>query len=629
MNVVTVIPIARGAFVEELTYYSASLLSPGDLVEIPLRGKRVRALVAGCESAVTHKAELKASRFSLKKIGKLLTSAYLSPAFLDAARTCADFYAAPLSLVLSVVLSSTVLDCGESLPALTQHQCGLREERYVVSDSDEERLSLYKKLIRETFVKRRSVLVILPTVKDVSAAALVLGRGINNSVRIVHGEQSTEELGKIIKEFANGTALLIVGTPTALALTGGSVETLIVDQENTSAYKALARPFIDMRRFAEFLCDASSVRFITGDSVLSAESMLRIESGALTPLVPVKTRAHTHGEVHLINMRNEERGAVKKKEKGRAIGEALGKLITETVKKAGHVALLGARRGVAPSTVCGDCGETVRCLRCGSPVVLHESAGRQNGESEYIYACHQCGALQEPPEGCQNCGSWKLVMLGIGTQKAREELKERFPRVPVFSLDSDSVKSRAVAEERVRQFYATRGSILLGTEMLIPYLQAPIELVGIISVDTLLVIPDFKISERLFVMLTRLRERAVEHFAIQTRNPDAPTIAYAARGQLVEFQRAELEARRALNYPPYATLIKISRQGKRDTIRTDMEKLTEELREWNPLLYAGPTGAMHILLKIAFPHWPDKRLAGIVKELSPRYAVDIDPSSIL
>src|SRR3989344_2757885 len=314
MNVVTVIPIARGAFVEELTYYSASLLSPGDLVEIPLRGKRVRALVAGCESAVTHKAELKASRFSLKKIGKLLTSAYLSPAFLDAARACADFYAAPLSLVLS--------------------------------DSDEERLSLYKKLIRETFVKRRSVLVILPTVKDVSAAALVLGRGINNSVRIVHGETSTEELGKIIKEFANGTALLIVGTPTALALTGGSVETLIVDQENTSAYKALARPFIDMRRFAEFLCDASSVRFITGDSVLSAESMLRIESGALTPLVPVKTRAHTHGEVHLINMRNEERGAVKKKEKGRAIGEALGKLITETVKKAGHVALLGARRGV-------------------------------------------------------------------------------------------------------------------------------------------------------------------------------------------------------------------------------------------------------------------------------------------
>src|SRR3990167_7397512 len=245
MNVVTVIPIARGAFVEELTYYSASLLSPGDLVEIPLRGKRVRALVAGCESAVTHKAELKASRFSLKKIGKLLTSAYLSPAFLDAARACADFYAAPLSLVLSAVLSSTVLDCGESLPALTQHQCGLREERYLVSDSDEERLSLYKKLIRETFVKRRSVLVILPTVKDVSAAAL--------------------------------------------ALTGGSVETLIVDQENTSAYKALARPFIDMRRFAEFLCDASSVRFITGDSVLSAESMLRIESGALTPLVPVKT----------------------------------------------------------------------------------------------------------------------------------------------------------------------------------------------------------------------------------------------------------------------------------------------------------------------------------------------------
>ncbi len=627
MNVITVIPIARGAFVEELSYYSASTLSPGDLVEIPLRGKRTRALVMTCENAAIHKAELKASRFSLQRIGRVLRPAYISPAFLEAARGLADFYVAPLSIILSAVLPSSVLDSGESLPALLRYESEVRGERYVVSDSDEERLSLYKRIVREAFVKRRSVLVILPTIRDAIVVSQILGRGISDSIRVVHGETEKKQIAKIIRELSGDTALCIVGTATALSLIGGSVETLIVDRENSTAYKSLTRPFIDMRRWGELLCNASSVRFILGDSVLRAESMLRIESGTLIPLIPVKTRAQTQASIHIVNMREEERSAVKKKEKGRAIGETLGKLITETAKKEGHIVLMGARRGLAPSTVCGDCGETVRCVRCKNPVVLHQLAG------EYVYACHRCGHMQEPPDGCQNCGSWKLVMLGVGTQKAREELKERFPQVPVFSVDSDSLKSQKVAEERVREFYATRGSILLGTEMLIPYLSAPVDVVGIISVDALLVIPDFQISERLFVMLTRLRERSREHFVIQTRNPDAPALSFAAHGQLVEFYRAELEARRSLNYPPYATLIKITRRGNRDAVYTDLEKIAAELREWSPSLYAGvssTTGAvMHILLKIAPHHWPDERLADILKELPPRYVVDVDPASIL
>jgi len=630
MNVVTVIPLSRGVFAEELTYYSSALVAPGDLVEISIRGKKCKALVLSYESAQSRKAELKASQYSLKKIQKVLHPSLISPQFLSAAKKIAEYHTAPLSTTLSALLPKSLLDANSSLPALAPRETGVHTEKYIVADSDEERFSLYKKLVRESFVGRRSVLIIEPTHEDVSGVLEILGRGISNSVRKVSGESTKTEMRKIIGELAGEMPLLIIGTPIALSLIGGSVETVILDRENTPSYKICARPFIDMRRFAEYLADQTHIRLIFGDSVVRTESILRIDKGELIPLISVKTRIPSRAITHLINMREEERDAIKKKEAGKAIGVTLAKLITETIKKDGQVVLLGARRGTAPSTVCGDCGETVRCSRCGNPTVLHSV------DNSYLYACHRCGHLEEPPEGCKKCGSWRLTMLGIGTQKTQEELKLLFPKTPLFCVDSDSVRSRSVAKERVDAFYTTRGSILLGTEMLIPYLVNPVDLVGIVSVDTLLVIPDFRIGERLFTMLNRLRERASEHFCIQTRDPESPILTNASRGQLAEFYRAETETRKMLEYPPFSVLVKISRSGRHDAVMSDIEALSGELREWSPAIYASPgtssaheSGTMHILLKIEPSRWPEKRLCSILRELSPRFVVDIDPVNIL
>lgn len=630
MNLITVIPLSRGVFAEELSYYSAGTVSDGDLVEISIRGKKYKALVIAQAPLTIHKAELKASRYSLKKIEKVLYPLFMSPQFLAAARKTAAYYAAPLSTTLSALLPKSLLEAQVALPSIKARESGIRPEKYVVSDTAEERFSLYKKLVRESFVGRRSVLIVEPTREDVLGVEGILGRGISTSVRIISGDSTKADIKKISTELNGDTPLLIIGTTAALALAGGSIETIIIDKENNPSYKMLTRPFIDMRRFAEYLADESLIRLILGDSVLRTESVLRLEKEEFVPFVSIKTRIPSRANIHLINMREEERSAVKKREAGKAIGLSLARLIIETVKKEGQVVLLGARRGVAPSTVCRDCGETVRCTRCGNPAVLHSV------HDTYLYSCHRCGHTEEPPDGCRKCGSWNLTLLGIGTEKTYEEAKHLFPNTKLFCVDSDSARSRSIARERITEFYATRGSILIGTEMILPFLVRPVDLVAVVSVDTMLVIPDFRIGERLFVLLNRLREQATEHFCIQTRDPEAATLLYASRGQVAEFHRAEIEVRKALLYPPFSVLIKISRSGKQSAVLDEIKALSTELREWNPAIYASPGqsgelrfATMHILLKLAPEQWPHERLVRILKGLSPRFLVDIDPLNIL
>ncbi len=630
MNLVTVIPLSRGVFAEELSYYSAKTVSEGDLVEISIRGKKHKALVIAHTPLTIHKAELKASRYSLKKIEKVLHPLFMSPQFLAAARKTARYYAAPISTTLSALLPKSLLDAHIALPPINIRESGVRPEKYLISDTTEERFSLYKKLVRESFVGRRSVLIIEPTREDVLVVESILGRGIGNSVRIISGETTKTEIKKISTELIGDTPLLIIGTAAALALSGGSIETIIIDRENTPSYKMLVRPFIDARRFAEYLADESLFRLIIGDSVLRTETMTRLEKGEFVPLVSIKTRIPSRANIHLVNMREEEREAVKKKKAGKAIGTSLTKLITETIKKEGNVVLFGARRGTAPSTVCSDCGETVRCTRCDNPAVLHSV------NDAYLYTCHRCGHTEEPPDGCKKCGSWRLTMLGVGTEKTYEEARELFPNTKLFCVDSDNARSRTSARERITEFYATRGSILIGTEMILPFLVRPVDLVAVVSIDTLLVIPDFRIGERLFVLLNRLREQAMEHFFIQTRDPESVILLYASRGQLAEFHRAEAEVRKILLYPPFSVLIKISRSGKQNAVLDDIEALSTELREWSPAIYASPktsgmhgSTTMHILLRLAPERWPHERLIHILKELSPRFLVDIDPLNIL
>lgn len=630
MYVVKVAPITKGLFKGELSYFSKEDLPRGALALATIRGKSTPSIILESSPLDEQKTSVRKSAFALKKLGNLKERSYLSEVCIRAAEETALYHACSLPEALSTLLPNTYTGAGLPYPLLKERSFNTKVEEYVLQDSDTDRYAHYKRLVREAFARKRSLMFVVPTYADLIYAERELGRGIEDHVHILHGAQSApamKKAGLAIRETAQ--PILLLTTPIGFAFLRDDMDTIIVDRESSSAYKRSTRPFIDTRIAFRALAKKAHIKLIWGDILLRTETLDELENGNLLPLTPVKFRLISQAECHILNIRAEEKEALLRKEKGRAIGHALALAIEQSISTTGRVFLLAGRRGLSPTTVCSDCGETVRCSRCSTPFVLHHI------DKRYVYACHSCGHSEVPPDDCPSCGSWKLTLLGIGIEKAEEELRKRFPQSKLIRIDSDSSTGKNSTEEKVAEFYQTPGSILLATEMAIPYLRDPIEMVGVISIDALLVLPDFRIRARIMNMLTRIRERATDSFLIQTRNPDEELFSFAVKGSLMEFFRTDREERKTYEYPPYYTLIKITRTGRRDVVLDDMAALSKEFKIYSPSIIASyeevPRGitTMHALIRIPTQEWPQHDVRLLLQELPPEFVVDIDPLNIL
>ncbi|MEK7118066.1 MAG: hypothetical protein AAB869_00465, partial [Patescibacteria group bacterium] len=325
--------------------------------------------------------------------------------------------------------------------------------------------------------------------------------------------------------------------------------------------------------------------------------------------------------------------------------------VLEDVRAKGtHCFILGVRRGFAPMTVCGDCGTVVSCIRCSAPMVLHrkgqsvvdspqslakEGNANKDNHSASIFLCHRCGLEKDTEILCGHCGGWRLTPLGIGITQAEETIRRRFPDTRIFRIDRDVIKNHAEAQAIVGKFYQTPGSIMIGTEMAIPYLTTPLAAVAILSVNSLLTMPDFRMGERVFRLLITLREKAREHFLVQTRDPTIPLFALATEGNIGEFLRTELDVRQRLLYPPFSTLLKFTYEGKKDDGVAAMNEIEKMFSAYHPVAFpsfiARVKGKcrMNALIKIPPGGWPNDELTQLVRALPPEIEVRVNPESVI
>lgn len=623
-------PLSRGIQKEALHYFSAKEVPIGSLVSIPLRGKATLGIVLSSSPLEKEKSSLRRSSAPLKKISKIVAPSYLSPLFIEAARETATYHTGSLPATLAALLPNDYTQNGNPYPALLLRTSGTAAEVQAVQEGDAERYAYYKRLVREAFARNHSLVLIVPTIADLTRAERELSRGVSEHVFTLHSALTPKEFTKNASTLlASEQPTLLIASPIALPFIRPDVDIIIIDRESAPSYKTMARPFIDVRVFARILCRVTKIRLLFGDTLLRTETLHEVDAGTIIPAGTIKYRLATKAQCDVVDMRAEEREALSKKEKGRAIGTALRGAIKEALARKGRVVLLTARKGLAPTTVCSDCGETVACPRCGTPFVLHKAHG------EFVYACHRCGHSEVPPEGCPSCGSWKLTLLGIGIEKTADELGALFPSTKLFRVDSDVTRGKHDVQKVVDEFYATHGSILLCTELALPYLGTGVELTGVISVDSLLVIADFRMQQRIMSLLVRLRGFANDRFIIETRDAAHPLFARAATGALIEFYRADLADRERFHYPPFSVLIKITRTGRRDTVLDDMEQLMAALKDYNPTLYASYESAvrglvtMNLLLPVPTEGWPNAELIALLQSLPPDFSVDIDPANIL
>jgi len=229
----------------------------------------------------------------------------------------------------------------------------------------------------------------------------------------------------------------------------------------------------------------------------------------------------------------------------------------ERVISAGQQAILFLnRRGSATYVFCRDCGFSLKCPRCDTPLIFH-TAGKEN------LVCHRCGYRRNMPRRCPQCGSARIRQYGTGTQKVEVEVQRLFPGALTIRWDHETTRKKGAHEFILEEFISRRANILIGTQMLAKGLDLPfVTLVGIILADVGLNLPDYRAGERTFQVLTQVSGRAGRsplggEVILQTFQPGHYVIQAASQHDYEQFSRQELEYRRSLAYPPFTNLVRM------------------------------------------------------------------------
>ena len=251
-------------------------------------------------------------------------------------------------------------------------------------------------------------------------------------------------------------------------------------------------------------------------------------------------------------------------------------ILKEKLENSNKSILFIARRGTSTIVLCRECGYIAKCRSCDVPMVYHEE------KSSRRLVCHHCGKDDIAPVLCPNCKSIKIKYLGAGTQKVESEIKKLFPDKKVFRLDGDISEKPTEQQKIITELKNSDNTILIGSQMILNK-DLDTDLMAIISIDTILNLPDFKSSERVFQTINQLVNMTRNKFIIQTYNADSKTIKYAIENNFNTFYNEEIEARKKYNYPPFSEIIKLSYSHKDFTIAKNdalilKNKLEQQIR---------------------------------------------------
>ncbi len=621
--ILTVIPVTRGVLRDELHYYSGESVDIGSVVEAPLRNKNISAAVVKCENAKTLKTDLKKYPYEVKKIITPKIHYQFPHAFMRAAQETSRHFLAPSGQIVNFFFKPPFDKTALNEPTKVDQKLKIKkEERLVMQAPEEERVAFYKSLIREEFAKKSSLFFCLPSHALLENLALTLGKGIEEYTYILSGSQSKKEINHTLEKIKQGGhAFILLATPHFLSLFDTNFGTIILENEATPHYKTKERPFFDISKFIQFLADETGARLILADSLLSIETLYLKEKGAYLPITPFKYRLLKENSINVVDMRK-----LKGDQAGGILSQELIGQISKALAEKENLFLFVLRKGVSPTTVCVDCGQELICKECASPLVLYHPP---------IYLCHKCLKRYSADVRCSNCRSWRLNPIGIGLDKAEELLRSKFSTSPIYKIDGATVKNDKKAKEIMRRFMETPGSILLGTELGLNYLNKKIAYTGIISLDSLFALPDYSMSEKVFSILLRLSHKTEKTLLIQTRKPEEKIFQHFSRGNLLDFYRNEIEMREKFHYPPAKLLIKISLAGIKEEVEKELSEVKKILADYKPEVYLSMTEKVkgkergNLLLRLAPSDWPNEILSHKLITLDPKITVEINPSTLL
>ena len=332
--------------------------------------------------------------------------------------------------------------------------------------------------------------------------------------------------------------------------TSGSI---IVDEEHDAAYKSDRTPRLQARDVAIRLAELAGAAIVLGSATPAVESIGRARERRLRPDRPAVASGRAPPR------RSRSSTCAPSWPPGSAAScPARWRRRSPALDTAGgeQAILVLNRRGTASVVLCRDCGHVQACPDCERPLVYHQAGT--------TLRCHHCGRATPLASRCPSCGSPRIRYLGGGTERVEREVRDTFPGLRVGRLDRDVVEHRGAAERVIDAFADGRLDVLVGTSLVTKGLDIPsVTLVGIVSSDVALNLPDERAAERTYQLLVQAIGRAGRgerpgHAILQTYQPDHPAIVAAATGDRTAFYDAELALRERFGSPPFGRLVKLT-----------------------------------------------------------------------
>ncbi len=431
---------------------------------------------------------------------------------------------------------------------------------------------IYFELSRRIIDEGKQVLYLVP---EIALTPQILRRArqrFGEMVALLHSNMSDGERYDQWFKIKRGEARFILGARSALFAPFESLGLIVVDEEHESTYKQEESPRYHAREVVEQLAVLTGAKVIMGSATPSLESFHAVKQGKYG-YVELNRRYNRNPlpEVLVIDMREELKRGNKT-----IFSEALSQGIQERLERHEQVVLLLNRRGHSTFVMCRDCGESLRCPSCEVSLTYHSH--------DTVLRCHYCDYRQPIPDICPKCRSHRIRYFGSGTQKLEAELSTMFPEARVIRMDVDSTSKKGAHQRIYQRLIDGEVDILLGTQMIAKGLDLPkVTLVGVISADITLNMPDFRGAERTFQLLTQVAGRAGRgerpgQVIFQTYNPDHYALQFAKVHDYIGFYETEIENRRLLKYPPYTELLKFGFSGiRREKVVSAAEAFREQL----------------------------------------------------
>jgi len=475
---------------------------------------------------------------------------------------------------------------------------------------------VYIECIRRCLERGGSAVVLVPEISLTPQIVRRFKSHFGNHAQVVHSRMTPGERSDVWRLAREGACRIVIGPRSALFAPLKDVNLIVVDEEHEASYKQYdATPRYHARDVAIMRGQQENAVVLLGSATPSLESYANALHGKFTLLeMPERadqavlptvdlvdmTAEHRHAYLQLkTSLPPDERGGLRHFHHSALSGRLREQIALRLQKKEGII-LLQNRRGFAPYVSCPDCGYVAMCDDCQVSLTYHLA--------KLHLRCHYCGHVRPPYTVCPICASPDIALHGMGTQRVEEELVATFSGVRVLRMDLDTTTRKGAHDRILRKFGNGEADILLGTQMVAKGLDFPhVTLVGVISADTQMLLPDFRSSERTFQLLTQVagragRSRLRGEVLIQTAQPGHRTLAHIIEHDYRAFFGEELASREELHYPPFSRLILVETKGENeDVVRTAAERIAAALRDPpGPFEVLGPAPAVIAKIKRQF-----------------------------